>query len=110
MSPEASEGYLVGKGEDKYEMACGLSQLSGHLCSVVSDSLQPYGLQSARLFCPWNFPGKNTRMGCHALLQGIFLTQGWNPHLTSPALAGRFFITVPSLDFSLKFVLVQICN
>ena len=23
-------------------------------------------------------PGKNTREGCHALLQGIFLTQGWN--------------------------------
>ena len=26
-------------------------------------------------------PGKNTGVGCHALLQGIFLTQGWNPHL-----------------------------
>ena len=29
--------------------------------------------------------------GCHALLQGIFLTQGQNPYLTSPAPAGRFF-------------------
>ena len=27
------------------------------------------------------FPGKNTRVGCHFLLQGIFLTQGWNPCL-----------------------------
>ena len=26
-------------------------------------------------------PGKNTREGCHALLQGIFLTQGSNPGL-----------------------------
>ena len=26
-------------------------------------------------------PGKNTEVGCHALLQGIFLTQGLNPHL-----------------------------
>ena len=26
-------------------------------------------------------PGKNTRVGCHAVLQGIFLTQGWNPGL-----------------------------
>ena len=26
-------------------------------------------------------PGKNTRVGCHALLQGIFPTQGWNPGL-----------------------------
>ena len=29
--------------------------------------------------CPWNFPGKSTGMGCHFLLQGIFLTQGSNP-------------------------------
>ena len=26
-------------------------------------------------------PGKNTGVGCHALLQGIFLTQGSNLHL-----------------------------
>ena len=35
----------------------------------------------ARLHCPWNFPGKNTGLGCHFLLQGIFLTQGSNPSL-----------------------------
>ena len=35
----------------------------------------------ARLFCAWNFPGKNTGMGCQSLLQGIFLTQGMNPCL-----------------------------
>ena len=29
----------------------------------------------------WNFPGKNTGVGCHSLLQGIFLTQGPNPGL-----------------------------
>jgi len=34
-----------------------------------------------RLLCPWDSPGKNTRVGCHALLQGIFLTQGSNPYL-----------------------------
>ena len=38
-------------------------------------------LMLARLLCPWDFPGKNTGMGCHSLLQGIFLTQGLNPHL-----------------------------
>ena len=32
-------------------------------------------------------------MGCHALLQGIFLTWGSNLRLTSPALAGGFFTT-----------------
>ena len=30
----------------------------------------------ASFLCPWDSPGKNTRMGCHALLQGIFLIQG----------------------------------
>ena len=33
--------------------------------------------------CIWDSPGKNTRMGCHALLQGIFPTQGWNLCLSS---------------------------
>ena len=32
-------------------------------------------------FCPWGFPGKNTGVGCHFLLQGIFPTQGSNPGL-----------------------------
>ena len=41
----------------------------------------------------WDSPGKNTGMGCHALLQWIFLTQGSNPCLTFHALSGRFFIT-----------------
>ena len=47
-------------------------------CSAVSDSLQPHGLQPARPLCPWNSPGKNTGVGCHFHLQGIFLTQGLN--------------------------------
>ena len=38
-------------------------------------------------------PGKNTGVGCHALLQGIFLTQESNPLLMSLALAGGFFTT-----------------
>ena len=49
--------------------------------SVVSNSLPPHVLQPARLLCPWDFLGKNTTVGCHALLQGIFLTQGSNPGL-----------------------------
>ena len=47
---------------------------------VVSDSLQPRGLQSTRLLCPWDSPGKNIGVGFHALLQGIFPTQGSNLH------------------------------
>ena len=46
--------------------------------SVVSNSLQPYGPQTTRLLCPRDSPGKNTRVGCHAILQGIFPTQESN--------------------------------
>ena len=37
--------------------------------SVVSSSLWPHGLQPTRLLCLWDFPGKNTGVGCHFLLQ-----------------------------------------
>ena len=57
---------------------------------VVSDSLLHFGLWPIRLLCPWDFPGKNTGVGCHVLLQGIFLTQVLNPRLL---LSSAFFIT-----------------
>ena len=50
-----------------------------HAClvaSVASDSLQP--TESTRLLCQWNFPGRNTGVVCHFLLQGIFPTQRLN--------------------------------
>ena len=49
---------------------------------------------------PWtnpphsSVPGKNTGVGCRFFLQRIFLTQGPNLSLASPALAGGFFTTV----------------
>ena len=49
--------------------------------SVVSNSLQPHGLYPTRLLCPSDFPGKNTGVGCHFFLQGIFPTQESNPCL-----------------------------
>ena len=58
-----------------------LGSVCVHMCSVVSDSWQPHGLQPARLFCPWDFPCKNTGVGCHFLCQWIFPTQGSNLHL-----------------------------
>ena len=51
------------------------------VASVVSDSVQPHRWQPTRLPHPWDSPGKNTGVGCHFLLHGIFLTQGWNLHL-----------------------------
>ena len=44
--------------------------------SVVSNSLRPHGLYN-----PWSSPGQNTGVGSCSLLQGIFLTQGFNPGL-----------------------------
>ena len=51
-------------------------------CSAASDSLGRYELWPARPLCPWDSPSKNTGVGCHALRQGIFLTQGENLHLS----------------------------
>ena len=42
-------------------------------CPTLCDPLQP-----TRLLCLWDFSGKNTGVGCHFLLQGIFPTQGSN--------------------------------
>ena len=38
-------------------------------------------MSPARCLCPWDSPGKNTGVGCHFLLQGIFPIQGSNPRL-----------------------------
>ena len=60
--------------------------------SAMSDSLRPYALQSSRLLCPWNSPGKNTGTGCPP--PGDLSDGGIEPaSLTSPALSGRFFTT-----------------
>ena len=64
-------------------------QLPGNLCtcvcvcahSVVSNSSRRHGLAPTRLLCPWSFPGKDIRVSCHFLLQGMFLIQGLNPRL-----------------------------
>ena len=35
--------------------------------------LVPHGLQPTRLFCPWDFPGKSTGVGCHCLLREMII-------------------------------------
>ena len=49
------------------------------LCDPMDCSLPGYRLPGYG--GPWGFPGKNTGVGCHFLLQGIFPTQGSNPGL-----------------------------
>ena len=54
---------------------------SSHVCLVAQVCLAllcSHGLEPARLICPWDFPGKNTGVGCCFLLQGIFTTLGSN--------------------------------
>ena len=51
---------------------------AAQLCSTLCD---PMDCSLLRLLCPWNSPGKNTGVGGHSLLQGIFPTQGLNPGL-----------------------------
>ena len=64
-------------------------QRSPFLASVVSDSVRPHRRQPTRLPRPWDFPGKNTGVGCHFLLQCMKVksesevTQ-WCPTLSDP--------------------------
>ena len=74
---------------DECHYACMLSCFS-----CVLPSATPW-TTACRLLCPRDSPGKNTERSCHALLQGIFPTQGLNSHLLhlpSPTLAGEFFM------------------
>ena len=54
--------------------ACLVAQSCPTLCNPMDISLP-------RLLCPWDFLSKNTGVGCHFLLQGIFPAQGSNLYL-----------------------------
>ena len=53
----------------------------GIMCSVMSDALQPHGLWTTGLLCPWNFPNKNIGVGCLFIPQVIFPTRWSNSRL-----------------------------
>ena len=62
---------------------CSDAQSCPTLCTL-------WTMESTRLLCPWDFPGRNTGVGCYFLLQGIFpAIKPTSP--MSPALAGGFF-------------------
>ena len=50
-------------------------------CFIHVQLLATLWVYPARLLCPWDSPGKNTGVGCHAFLQEIFPTQESNPGL-----------------------------
>ena len=70
-----------------------------------------HGLWPARLLCAWDSLGKNTGVGCHALLQGIFPAQGSNPHILCllywqmGSLPNDFIVSQNSNFFLLGYVL-----
>ena len=57
----------------------GPSLLGVCMCASLPSCVQS-GLQPARFLGPWDSPDKNTGVGCHFLLQGIFQIQRANPH------------------------------
>ena len=59
----------------------------------MSDSARPHRRQPTKLPHPWDSPGKNTGVGCHFLLQGIFSTQGSN--LGLPRCRQTLFLSEP---------------
>ena len=60
----------------------------------MSDPFDPIGLQTIRLLCPWDFPGKNTSVGCISF-PGDFPNPGIKPEC--PALA-EFFTAEPLME------------
>ena len=73
--------------------------------------LATHGLYPARLLCLWDFPGRDTGVGFHFLLQGIFLTQESNPgllyYMWTPALQVNSFLT-ESQEKSLISIFVSV--
>ena len=70
-------------------------------------TLRPHGLQPTRLLHPWDSPGKNTGVRYHALFQGIFPTQGLNPHLL--CLLHQQAVSLPLLSSGKHAVMIRTC-
>ena len=80
------QGCLKNPNFDLYPLIMEKIQIYFTYCcwaANISDSFVTPWTVVPRLLCPWDFPGKNTGVGCNFLLQGIFPTQGLNPGLLS---------------------------
>ena len=80
--PSGSE-VLINWVEIKCEVSlrwCDVDSTAPAVLSYVKLLATPVTAAS-RFLCPWDFPGKNTGLGCNVPLQEIFLTQGLNLHL-----------------------------
>ena len=82
-----------------------LTLLPLQVTSVMSDSVT--------ILCPWDSPGKNTRVGYHALLRGIFLIQGLNLrllHWQTGSLPLAPLIAIKFLDLLYKDIQCNVIN
>ena len=57
-------------------------RVHAHMCAQLCPAIcDPMEYSQPGSSCLWNSPAKNTEVGCYSLLQGVFPTQGRNPHL-----------------------------
>ena len=63
--------------------------------SVASDSSRPHGLQPTRLFCPQDFPGESTGVGCYYLLRHISYT--WHVFILLHTVSTHLFYMVSTI-------------
>ena len=90
-----------------------------HMSLIYMLSMHAQSLQSCLTLCDpmdcslpdsslhGNSPGKNTGVGCHSLLQGIFPFQEWKLHLLY-LLAGGFFTTSTAWEAQHVIILCQL--
>ena len=78
-----------------------------HVCMLSHFScvqlLQPYGLQPARVLCPWGFSRQEYYRELPCLPPGDLPDPGSNPGLMSPAFVGGFFTTSPTWEALLSY-------
>ena len=86
-SHQATKAALRGNPEGTPACVCMCVRTCVRVCVCVQSWLTLGNPWSTKLLFPWDFSGKNTGVGCHCFiqgiffLQGIFLTQGSNPGL-----------------------------
>ena len=87
--------------------------LAAQSCSTLS---WPHGLLPTRFLCPWDFfstwsiHSKNTGVDCHFLFQGIFPTQGSNPHLLCLLYCRRILYLLSHQGSPLSLLTIVNCN
>ena len=101
-----------GKPKDTLESESEVTQSCPTLCDPMDYSLPDSS-------SPWDSPGKSTGVGCHFLFQGIFPTQGSNPHLlhwmldsftTEPSISCKLLKGVPQVNQARVPGLVRSCG